>query len=41
VKSFEDDAEFKACATPGRLPVKFEVSVSRISYITLIIFIVF
>jgi hypothetical protein len=41
VKSFEDDAEFEAYATPGRLPVKFGVFVSRISCITLIIFIVF
>jgi hypothetical protein len=41
VKSFEDDAEFWASATPGRLPVKFGVFVSRISCITLIIFIVF
>jgi hypothetical protein len=40
-KSFEDDAEFLACVTPGRLPVMFGVFVSRISCITLIIFIVF
>jgi hypothetical protein len=38
VKSFEDDAEFYACATPGRLPVKFGVFVSRISCISLMIF---
>jgi hypothetical protein len=41
VKSFEDDAEFSTCATPGRLPVNFGVFISRISCITLIIFIVF
>jgi hypothetical protein len=41
VKSFEYDAGFYAYANPGRLPMKFGVFVSRISCITLIIFIVF
>ena len=41
MKSFEDVAEFEAYATPSRLPVKFGVSVSRISCITLIVFICF
>jgi hypothetical protein len=36
VKSFEDDAEFLAYATPDRLPVKFGVFVSRISCIILL-----
>jgi hypothetical protein len=40
VKSLEDDAEFQAYATSGRLPVKFEAFVFRISYITLIVFLV-
>ena len=38
VKSIEDVAKFYAYATPSRLPVKFEVFVSRISCITLIVF---
>jgi hypothetical protein len=41
VKSVGDDAEFKAYATPGRLLVKLEAIVSRISCITLKIFLAF
>ena len=38
MKFSEDVAKFSAYATPSQLPVKFGVSISRISCITLIVF---